>query len=67
MSNQEPQNQDKINEDADVQKRRRFIKGASVAAPVVLTLANRPVFGAAQCFSCRCRAICRILARVAVN
>jgi hypothetical protein len=51
MSNQEPQNQDKINEDAGVQKRRRFIKGASVAAPVVLTLANRPVFGAAQCFS----------------
>ena len=51
MSNQEPQNQDKINEDADVQKRRRFIKGASLAAPVVLTLANRPVFGAAQCFS----------------
>ncbi len=51
MSNQEPQNQDKINEDADVQKRRRFIKGASIAAPVVLTLANRPVFGAAQCFS----------------
>lgn len=51
MSNQEPQNQDKINEDADVQKRRRFIKGVSAAAPVVLTLANRPVFGAAQCFS----------------
>lgn len=51
MSNQEPQNQDKINEDAGVQNRRRFIKGASVAAPVVLTLANRPVFGAAQCFS----------------
>ena len=48
MSNQEPQNQGKINEDADVQKRRRFIKGASVATPVVLTLANRSVFGAAQ-------------------
>ena len=45
MSNQEPQNQDKTNEDTDVQKRRRFIKGASVAAPVVLTLANRSVFG----------------------
>lgn len=48
MSNQEPQNQGKTKEEADVQKRRRFIKVAGVAAPVVLTLANRSAFGQAQ-------------------
>ena len=48
MSNQEPQNQSKIQEDASVEKRRRFIKGAGIATPVVLSLMNRSAFGAAQ-------------------
>jgi hypothetical protein len=48
MSNQELHNQGEIKEEADVQKRRRFIKGAGIAAPVVLSLANRSAFGAAQ-------------------
>ena len=47
MSNQEPQNQDKTTEEAGVEKRRRFIKGAGIAAPVVLSLANRSAFGSA--------------------
>jgi hypothetical protein len=52
MSNQEPQNQNKTTEDAGVEKRRRFIKGAGIAAPVVLTLANRSAFGQTlQCLS----------------
>jgi hypothetical protein len=46
MSNQEPQNQDKTKAEAGVEKRRRFIKGAGVAAPVVLTLSSPSVFGA---------------------
>ncbi len=50
MSNQEPQNQEKTTEEAGVEKRRRFIKGAGIAAPVVLSLANRSTFGA-QCLS----------------
>ena len=48
MSNQEPQNQNKTKEEAAVEKRRRFIKGAGIAAPVVFSLANRSAFGAAQ-------------------
>lgn len=51
MSNQEPQNQDKTTEETAVEKRRRFIKGAGIAAPVVLTLANRSAFGAVGCMS----------------
>lgn len=52
MSNQEPQDQDKTKVEADVEKRRRFIKGAGIAAPVVFSLANRSAFGAArQCLS----------------
>ena len=69
MSNQEPHNQGKTKEEADVQKRRRFIKGAGVAAPVVLTLAESLGFwgGAAVFVLSRYQAICRILARAAVN
>ena len=51
MSNQEPQNQNKTTEETAVEKRRRFIKGAGIAAPVVLTLANRSAFGAVGCMS----------------
>lgn len=47
MSDQELRNQGEITEEANVQKRRRFIKGAGIAAPVVLSLANRSAFGAA--------------------
>jgi len=47
MSHQEPQNQVKT-EEASVEKRRRFIKGAGIATPVVLSLVNRSAFGAAQ-------------------
>ena len=50
MSNQEPQNQEKTTEEPALEKRRRFIKGAGIAAPVVLSLANRSAFGA-QCLS----------------
>lgn len=46
MSNQEPQNQEKTAEEPALEKRRRFIKGAGVAAPVVLTLSSPSVFGA---------------------
>jgi hypothetical protein len=46
MSNQEPQNQNKTTEETAVEKRRRFIKGAGIAAPVIMALANRPAFGA---------------------
>lgn len=46
MNNQEPQNQDKTTEDTGVEKRRRFIAGASVAAPVILTLSSPSAFGA---------------------
>ncbi|MDD1625756.1 MAG: hypothetical protein LUO94_13460 [Methylococcaceae bacterium] len=46
MSNQEPQNQNKTTEEAAVDKRRRFIKGAGVATPVILTLSSPSVFGA---------------------
>lgn len=50
MSNQEIKNQSNTKEDEGVNKRRRFIQGAGIAAPVVLTLASSPVFGA-QCLS----------------
>jgi len=46
MSNQEPQNKNKTTEETAVEKRRRFIKGAGIAAPVIMALANRPAFGA---------------------
>lgn len=45
MSNQEPHNQGETKE-TGVEKRRRFIKGAGVAAPVILTLSSPSVFGA---------------------
>lgn len=51
MSNQELQNQNKTTEKTAVEKRRQFIKGAGIAAPVVLTLANRSAFGAVGCMS----------------
>jgi hypothetical protein len=51
MSNQELQNQSEKKENEDVNKRRRFIKGAGIAAPVIMTLASRPVFGGALCMS----------------
>jgi len=51
MSNQEPQNQNKTAEEAGVEKRRRFIKGAAAATPVILTLASTSVFGQEECLS----------------
>ena len=45
MSNQEPHNQGETKE-AGVEKRRRFIKGAGIGAPVILTLSSPSVFGA---------------------
>ena len=45
MSNQEPHNQGETKE-VGVEKRRRFIKGAGIAAPVILTLSSPSVFGA---------------------
>ena len=50
MNNQKPQNQNETTEQAGVDKRRRFIKVAGVAAPVVLTLSSPSVFGA-MCLS----------------
>ena len=46
MSNQKTQNQDETKKKTDLEKRRRFIKGAGIAAPVVLTLSSPSVFGA---------------------
>lgn len=53
MNNQEPQNQDKTTVEASVdKKRRRFVTGASVAAPVILTFASPMVFGGPmECYS----------------
>ena len=51
MSNQELQNRSNTKEDAGVDKRRRFIKGAGIAAPVVLTLSSPSVFGNILCGS----------------
>jgi len=51
MSNQESQNQGRTEEQAGVEKRRRFIKGAAVATPVILTLASPSVFGQVMCLS----------------
>lgn len=51
MSNQEPQNPNKITEDAAVENRRRFIKGAGAVTPVILTLASSSVFGQELCLS----------------
>jgi hypothetical protein len=52
MSNQESQNQINTLEDAGVEKRRRFIKGAAAATPVILTLASPSVLGAQiECLS----------------
>lgn len=45
MSNQEIKNQSNTKEKSAVDKRRRFIKGAGVAAPVVLTLSSPSIFG----------------------
>jgi hypothetical protein len=52
MSNQEPQNPDKMTEEAEVENRRRFIKGAGAAVPVILTLASPSVFGLADGQAC---------------
>ena len=41
-------NEQTPHKEVGVEKRRRFIKGAGLAAPVVLSLANRSAFGAAQ-------------------
>jgi len=46
MSNQEPQDPNKTTEETAVENRRRFIKGAGVAVPVVLSLTSSSVFGA---------------------
>ena len=50
MSNQETQNLNKTTEEAGVEQRRRFIKGAAAATPVILTLASPSVFGV-ECLS----------------
>ncbi|MDD2658235.1 MAG: hypothetical protein PHY54_00965 [Methylococcales bacterium] len=52
MSSQESQNQDinTVEAGAD-KKRRRFVAGVSVAAPVILTLASPSVLGQVQCLS----------------
>lgn len=51
MSNEELQSKELTTEDS-VEKRRRFIKGAGIAAPIVLSLANRSAFGQSlQCTS----------------
>ncbi|MDD5579526.1 MAG: hypothetical protein PHY16_09635 [Methylobacter sp.] len=46
MSNQEIKNKSNTKEQAAVDKRRRFIKSAGIAAPVVLSLSSPSVFGA---------------------
>ena len=45
MNNKEPQNQIKTTEDAVVNNRRRFIKGAGIATPIILTLSSSSAFG----------------------
>jgi hypothetical protein len=45
--NKQKLNEPSAHKEDGVQKRRRFIKGAGLAAPVVLSLANRSAFGAA--------------------
>ncbi len=45
--NKQKLNEPSAHKEDDVEKRRRFIKGAAVAAPVVLTLSSPSVFGAA--------------------
>ena len=54
MSNQESQNQNKTTEEGGVdKKRRRFVAGASIAAPIILTLTSPSVFGGVNqaCYS----------------
>ena len=51
MNNQEPNNQIKTSEADVVENRRRFIKGASLTTPVILTLTSSSVFGAQLCLS----------------
>ncbi|MDO9164299.1 MAG: hypothetical protein Q8N35_15895 [Methylococcaceae bacterium] len=46
MNNQEQEIQVSIKPEEDVTNRRRFIKGAGITTPVVLTLSSRSVFGA---------------------
>lgn len=45
------EHQDKTSETADRENRRRFIKGASAVAPVILTLTSPSIFGAELCLS----------------
>ncbi|MFI3222040.1 MAG: hypothetical protein QX191_03290 [Methylococcaceae bacterium] len=45
--NKQKLNEPSAHKEDGVEKRRRFIKGAGLAAPVVLSLANRSAFGAA--------------------
>ena len=46
--NKQKLNEPSAHKEDGVEKRRRFIKGAGLAAPVVLSLANRSAFGAAK-------------------
>ena len=50
MSNQEPQHPNPSTEDVAVEKR-RFIKGAGAAVPVILTLTSPSVLGGVMCLS----------------
>lgn len=45
------EHQDKTSETADRENRRRFIKGASAVAPVILTLTSPSLFGGELCLS----------------
>jgi hypothetical protein len=52
MNSQEHQKQNRAKPFALSEKRRRFIKGSALVAPVILTLSSKSVFGAqAQCLS----------------
>jgi hypothetical protein len=52
MSTQEQQNKNKTTEEAGVDKKRsRFVAGASVAGPVILTLTSPSVLGQVECLS----------------
>lgn len=46
MNSQEQEIQVNVKPQEDLENRRRFIKGAGIATPVVLTLSSRSVFGA---------------------
>ncbi|PPD50907.1 MAG: hypothetical protein CTY13_00625 [Methylobacter sp.] len=50
MNSQEQEIEANVKPQQDLENRRRFIKGAGIATPVVMTLASRSVFGA-ECLS----------------